>query len=329
VLANAWSEACAGAERSNTTVSTSPEATFRGSSSRWPFTHLTSTPTAANAAVATRSARAKTAHGTPVLSYVKTVTNASAWGLRDSARPAAAIAIQTIATANFLVLISLLLARTRKKLEIGAKILDNWSRDHEPQERSVGVADVRGEVTELLGELKLGRKETLDRLMPLVYRELRRIAGHQMRDERVGHTLQPTALVHEAFLRLVDQSRADWQNRAQFLGVSAQLMRRLLVDHARRRRAAKRGIPVTLNEEIFRQSPGADQTEEILAVDEVLARLAALDPRQARVVELRYFGGLSVEETAEAMGIAPRTVKLDWAMAKGWMKSQLSPGGPQ
>ena len=192
-----------------------------------------------------------------------------------------------------------------------------------------GVADVRGEVTELLGELKLGRKETLDRLMPLVYRELRRIAGHQMRDERVGHTLQPTALVHEAFLRLVDQSRADWQNRAQFLGVSAQLMRRLLVDHARRRRAAKRGIPVTLNEEIFRQSPGADQTEEILAVDEVLARLAALDPRQARVVELRYFGGLSVEETAEAMGIAPRTVKLDWAMAKGWMKSQLSSGGPQ
>jgi RNA polymerase sigma factor (TIGR02999 family) len=103
----------------------------------------------------------------------------------------------------------------------------------------------------------------------------------------------------------------------------------LLVDHARRRRAAKRGIPVTLNEEIFRQSPGADQTEEILAVDEVLARLAALDPRQAQVVELRYFGGLSVEETAEAMGIAPRTVKLDWAMAKGWMKSQLSPGGPQ
>ena len=155
------------------------------------------------------------------------------------------------------------------------------------------MADARGEVTELLAELKLGRKDALDRLMPLVYRELRRIAGHQMRDERVGHTLQPTALVHEAFLRLVDQSRADWQNRAQFLGVSAQLMRRLLVDHARRRHAAKRGIPITMNEEIFRQSPG----------------------------------GLSVEETAEALGIATRTVKLDWAMAKGWMKSQLSPGG--
>jgi RNA polymerase sigma factor (TIGR02999 family) len=133
--------------------------------------------------------------------------------------------------------------------------------------------------------------------------------------------------VHEAFLRLVDQSRADWQNRAQFLGVAAQLMRRLLVDHARKRHAAKRGIPVTLNEEILQRNPGADQTEEILAVDEVLARLNELDPRQARVVELRYFGGLSVEETADAMSIATRTVKLDWAMAKGWMQSQLSPRG--
>jgi RNA polymerase sigma factor (TIGR02999 family) len=148
-----------------------------------------------------------------------------------------------------------------------------------------------------------------------------------MRNEREGHTLQPTALVHELFFRLVDQSHADWQNRAQFLAVSAQLMRRLLVDRARRRHAAKRGIPVTLNEEIFQQSPGYDQTEEILAVDQVLARLAELDSRQARVVELRYFGGLTVEETAEAMGIATRTVKLDWAMAKGWMQSQLSPRG--
>ena len=189
------------------------------------------------------------------------------------------------------------------------------------------MADARGEVTELLAELKLGSKDALGRLLPLVYRELRRIAGHQMRNERVGHTLEPTALVHEAFLRLVDQSRADWQNRAQFLGVAAQLMRRLLVDHARRRRAAKRGIPVTLNEEIFQRSPGADQTEEILAVNQVLERLTEMDPRQARVVELRYFGGLTVEETAEAMGIAPRTVKLEWAMAKGWMQSQLSPRG--
>ncbi len=169
----------------------------------------------------------------------------------------------------------------------------------------------------LLGELKLGRKDALDRLIPLVYRELRRVAGHYMRDERPGHTLQPTALVHEAFLRLVDQDHADWQNRAQFIGVAAQLMRRLLVDHARGRRALKRGIPVTMNEEIFNRAAGADQTEEILAVDEILARLAELDPQQARMVELRYFGGLSVEETAEAMAISARTVKRDWAMAKG------------
>jgi RNA polymerase sigma factor (TIGR02999 family) len=185
------------------------------------------------------------------------------------------------------------------------------------------MVDSRGEVTALLGELKLGRKDALDRLMPLVYRELRRVAGRAMRDERPGHTLQPTALVHEAFLRLVDQDHADWQNRAQFVNVAGRLMRRLLVDHARGRRALKRGIPITLDEEIFQRPGGADQTEEILAVDEVLGRLAELDPQQARIVELRYFGGLSVKETAEAMAISPRTVKRDWAMAKGWMKGQL------
>jgi RNA polymerase sigma-70 factor (ECF subfamily) len=188
------------------------------------------------------------------------------------------------------------------------------------------VPNSSGEVTRLLAEVRLGRRGALDRLIGLVYGELRRIAGRQMRRERTGHTLQPTALVHEAFLRLVDQSNADWQNRAQFFGVAAQLMRRLLVDHARRRRAAKRGIAVVLNEELLQLGPGADQTDEILAVDEVLARLADLNSRQARVVELRYFGGLSVEETAEALGIGTRTVKLDWAMAKGWMKSQLSEG---
>jgi RNA polymerase sigma-70 factor (ECF subfamily) len=189
------------------------------------------------------------------------------------------------------------------------------------------MANARGEVTVLLGELKLGHKDALERLMPLVYRELRRLAGRCMRDERPGHTLQPTALVHEAFLRLVDQDRADWQNRAQFVGVAAQLMRRLLVDHARGRRALKRGIPVAMNEEIFNRAAGADHTEEILAVNEILGRLAELDPQQARIVEQRYFAGLSVEETAEAMAISPRTVKRDWAMAKGWMKIQLEIGG--
>ena len=188
----------------------------------------------------------------------------------------------------------------------------------------MGITETPGEVTALLNEARLGRKAALDRLLALVYGELRRIARAQMRRERPGHTLEPTELVNEAFLRLVGQNRADWQNRAQFFGVAAQLMRRLLVDYARRRRAAKRRFAITLN--AIMSGAGADQTDEILAVDEVLGRLAELDPRQARVVELRYFGGLTVDETAEVMGIAARTVKLDWAMAKGWMKSQLSAG---
>jgi RNA polymerase sigma-70 factor, ECF subfamily len=186
----------------------------------------------------------------------------------------------------------------------------------------VGVADVRGDITVLLAEVKLGRKDALDQLMPLIYEELRRIAANQMQGERSNHTLQPTALVHEAFLRLVGQEHADWQNRAQFFAVAAQLMRRLLVDYARRRGAAKRGVPVTLDLKILGH-PGPDRTVEILAVDEILDRLKELDPRQARIAELRYFGGLSVEETAEAMGISERTVKGDWAMAKGWLRSQL------
>ncbi len=160
-----------------------------------------------------------------------------------------------------------------------------------------------GEVTFLLAEVKRGNSDAFAKLMPLVYREMRRLAGHYMRDERAGHTLQPTALVHEAYLRLVGQDRADWQNRAQFMGVAAQIMRRILVDHARGRAAAKRaGVPVTLDDARLNQGPNLGQGEEILAVDEVLARLSELDGQQARVVELRYFGGLSVEETAEVMG---------------------------
>ena len=185
------------------------------------------------------------------------------------------------------------------------------------------MGDPRQNITALLGELNLGRKDVHDRLIPLVYRELRRMAGGQMRAERGNHTLQPTALVHEAFLRLVDQSHDNWQNRAHFYGAAAQLMRRLLVDHARRRRAGKRGVPITLNEEVILHGAGTDQTEEILAVDHALKPLETPEPRQARVVELRYFGGLSVEETADLMDISARTVKADWAMAKGWMRSQV------
>jgi RNA polymerase sigma factor (TIGR02999 family) len=138
-----------------------------------------------------------------------------------------------------------------------------WARINGSSKGRLAV-DSRGEVSVLLGELKLGRKDALERLVPLVYKELRRVAGHYMRGERPGHTLQPTALVHEVFLRLVDQDHADWRNRAQFVGVAGQLMRRLLVDHARGRRALKRGIAVTMNEEIFQRAGGEDHTEEIL-----------------------------------------------------------------
>jgi RNA polymerase sigma factor (TIGR02999 family) len=173
--------------------------------------------------------------------------------------------------------------------------------------------------------MRLGSKDALARLIPLVYRELRRLAGYYMRDERASHTLQPTALVHEAFLRLVGQNRANWQNRAQFMAVAAQLMRRILVDHARRRATSKRGgARVALDETKLYQGAPIGQAEEILAVDEVLDRLGRLDSQQARVVELRYFGGLSVDETAEAIGVSPRTVKRDWAMARAWLREELT-----
>jgi RNA polymerase sigma factor (TIGR02999 family) len=188
------------------------------------------------------------------------------------------------------------------------------------------MPDTPGEVTLLLAQMKGGNQDALARLMPLVYRELRLLAGHFMRGERPGHTLQATALVHEAFLRLAGQDHADWQCRTQFMGVAAQLMRRVLVDHARRRATAKReaGAQVTLNDAHLNQGANIGQTEEILAVDEVLGRLNQFDPQQARIVELRYFGGLSVEETAEVMGISTATVKRDWAMAKAWLATQLT-----
>jgi len=187
------------------------------------------------------------------------------------------------------------------------------------------MANAGGEVTSLLAEMKLGHQDALGRLMPLVYAELRRLAGHYLRGERTGHTLQPTALVHEAFLRLVGQDRTDWQHRGQFIGVAAQLMRRILVDYARQRAARKRaGSPVTLDEERLGPGVGMDRTEEILAMEEVLDRLAKVDPQQARIVELRYFGGLAVEETAEVLEISPRTVKRDWAMARAWLRAELA-----
>lgn len=182
----------------------------------------------------------------------------------------------------------------------------------------------KGEVTVLLGRLKGGDQEALAELIPLVYRELRRLAGHFLREERAGHTLQPTALVHEAYLCLVGQDRANWQNRAQFMAIAAQVMRRILLQYARRRSAGKRIVPEPEKPGL---QAGFGRWEEILAVDEALSRLGQLAPQQARIAEMRYFGGLSVEETAEALSVSPRTVKREWAVAKGWLYAELSGGG--
>jgi RNA polymerase sigma factor (TIGR02999 family) len=175
--------------------------------------------------------------------------------------------------------------------------------------------------------MRSGRKEALDRLLPLVYDELRRLAGRYMRDERAGHTLQPTALVHEAFLRLAGEDRANWRNRAQFMGVAGQLMRRILVDYARKRHAAKRGGSlVTLDESAAKQCADMARPEEILEVHLTLERLERLDPQQGKLVELRYFAGLSAEETAEAMGLSLRAVEREWTTAKAWLRAQLAEG---
>jgi RNA polymerase sigma-70 factor, ECF subfamily len=183
-------------------------------------------------------------------------------------------------------------------------------------------------VTEVLAQWSRGDKAALDRLVPLIYPELRRIAGRQLRRERREHTLQPTALVHEAFLQLVDQRRATWNNRAQFFAVAAQLMRRILVDYARSRQAVKRGGATTTVElQAGAVDASADPiAAEVLAVDLALERLAARDPDHARIVELRFFGGLTVEETAYVMQRSPRTVKREWRLAKAWLFRELQDG---
>lgn len=179
-------------------------------------------------------------------------------------------------------------------------------------------------VTGLLIAWSDGSKQALDMLMPIVFDELRRQAAGYLRRERAGHTLQTTALVNEAYLRLVDQKHVRWQNRAHFFGIAAQLMRRILVDHARAKHRAKRGgadLRVTLDETMV---VGRDREIDLVALDEALDRLAKLDPQQGRVVELRFFGGLNVEETAEVLRISPATVKRDWSVAKAWLYREIS-----
>ena len=179
-------------------------------------------------------------------------------------------------------------------------------------------------ITALLNGYSRGDKDALDRLMPIVYDELRRQAARYLRRERAGHTLQTTALIHEAYVRLVDQRNVQWQNRAHFFGIAAQLMRRILVDHARTKKRVKRGgsgVRVSLGEATVAVK---SQDLDVVALDEALERLAQIDEQQSRVVELRFFSGLSVEETAEVMGISKATVKRDWSMAKAWLHRELS-----
>lgn len=179
-------------------------------------------------------------------------------------------------------------------------------------------------VTQLLVKWGEGDQQARDDLMPLVYSELRRLARHYLRRERPGHTLQPTALVNEAYLKLIDQKTARWQNRAQFYGVAAQLMRRILVDHARQHQAAKRGGPSQERLSITSVGQlGENPDLDLLALHEALEELKTFDSQQERIVELRFFGGLSIEETAEVMGLGHATVERDWKMARAWLRRKL------
>jgi RNA polymerase sigma factor (TIGR02999 family) len=181
-----------------------------------------------------------------------------------------------------------------------------------------------GNVTALLGDWSRGNRTALDQLLPLVYAELRRVAARQLRNERADHTLQPTALVHEVYIRLVDQRQVDWQNRAHFFGVSAQVMRRILVDHARRHGASKRGEGVRcVSIEEAKDVAAASNEMPILALDHALDRLEKVDSGLAKIVELRAFGGLTIEEAAHVLSVSPTTVKRDWRTARAWLNREL------
>ena len=194
---------------------------------------------------------------------------------------------------------------------------------HEFRVMKTTPQDVTGMLARRRGDNK---EDVAAELVSLLYDELHRLASYYFRRERTKHTLQPTALVHEAYLRLVAQQHVVWKNRSHFLGVAAQLMRRILVDHARGREAAKRGgrVREVTWERALAVSP--ERAPELLALDEALSRLASIDPQQARVVELRFFGGLTVEETAQALSISPATVKREWSMAKAWLSREIREG---
>jgi RNA polymerase sigma factor (TIGR02999 family) len=190
------------------------------------------------------------------------------------------------------------------------------------------AAELRTRITGILLEWGApGEQRPLDRLLPLVYDELHRIAHRQLRRERTGHTLSTTALVHEAYLRLVDQTRARWVDRAHFFAVAAGVMRRILVDYARRFRAAKRGGDAQRVDLDVAEMPLDERSEMLITLDEALGRLAELNPRLSQVVEYRFFGGMTEEETAEALGVTERTVRRDWMKAKAWLSREMGTSG--
>lgn len=185
------------------------------------------------------------------------------------------------------------------------------------------MATTKEEVASLVAGAQGGSQDNVNELMQLLYGELRRLAASYLRHERAGHTLQPTALVNEAYLRLLEQDGIEWKDKSHFMAIAAQAMRRVLVDHARRGQAAKRGgLPAKLSlEEVIVYSQ--EQAGDLIALDDLMERLSRIDAQQGRVVELRVFGGLTVKETAEALGISPATVKRDWSMAKAWLAREM------
>ena len=188
------------------------------------------------------------------------------------------------------------------------------------------MRDTHDDITRLLIDLGQGDERAVEHLLPLVYEELRRMANHYVIKERTGHTLNTTALVHEAYLKLIDQREGDWQNRAHFFAIASMAMRRILINYARMRSRQKRGggeVPVSIENSPELQIIAEERGEELIALDEGLNRLSHINQRAGRVVECRFFGGLSIEETAEALGVSPMTVKRDWRFAKAWLKREV------
>lgn len=213
----------------------------------------------------------------------------------------------------------------------GGSVRRGYTPEHAGLRARPGVlrpmSDPNADITLLLRAAASGRREHVDLLMNAIYEDMRRLANVHLQAERSDHTLQPTALVHEAYLKLINQHSAQWSDRIHFFAVASQIIRRILIDHARERKALKRGGSAGRFSLTDRDIAAPLRDEELLALDEALAELAEIDPRQARIVELRYFGGCTVEETAELLGVGPRTIDRDWQAAKAWLYCRMTESG--